>query len=481
MNDKKPEFNVQHQGFLSVAVREDKNTASARKGIATSANIVVLLEGSDTDEWWKIKVLPNGPEGFMQKKFLVLRVKPTPPIEIDEDSFMHDVALFSRVSGANSILLITIARLASAIRNDTDTTTGRTGPFRFDDRTWKSLVKKHPETGISEDMIDDWRNQVAIAAIAYSHFAAELEGKLNAPATPFQLYVAFVLGVGATVILFKSPDSTETVEQAWQTASMTQVAIDRVVELAPSETERGKKTVKDLLSDLAEALKAGLKQTHEHLHIDAIANDLGALSRQYESGGDPAARGRDNTGGFSYGLYQLASNKGSVGDFIKFLSDDSAMSEFASALNSAGGEGAAKAGSEEFWNVWKEAAGTEGFNVAQHSFIKNKYYEPCARQLSGKGIVPGVDNRSKALRDVVWSVSVQHGVNGGINLFSNALQTVDAEGRNDDQEVIEHLYRERRILNKYFKSVSADMHTSLINRFNKEENDAKAILAAEMA
>ena len=52
-----------------------------------------------------------------------------------------------------------------------------------------------------------------------------------------------------------------------------------------------------------------------------IASDttLGSLSAKYESNGNPKIIGRDSTGGYSYGEYQIATKVGTFGNYMDFL------------------------------------------------------------------------------------------------------------------------------------------------------------------
>lgn len=203
--------------------------------------------------------------------------------------------------------------------------------------------------------------------------------------------------------------------------------------------------------------------------------ELGALSRRYESKGNSGAVGFDSTGGPSYGLYQLASFKGSVASFIRFLS--STYPDFATALNNAGGDSAARSKSPDFVAAWKKLSTNKEFSVAQHAFIKLNYYDRLAEAIR---INPGLDisSRSKALRDVVWSIAVQHGPN--TQLIASALHGIAADdlAKLDDRKIINALYEERSRVSIYFASSTDQVRTSVLNRFRKERADALAMLTA---
>jgi len=234
-----------------------------------------------------------------------------------------------------------------------------------------------------------------------------------------------------------------------------------------------------------------LKQAHDSgktpldivskAEIDAAINndlddaELGSLSRRYESNGKPDEIGEDSTGGPSYGLYQLASYKGSVASFIRFL--ESAYPDFAVALNTAGGDAAARKKAPAFIAAWKKLSAIKEFSVAQHAFIKLSYYDRLVHAIK---VHPGLglSSRSKALRDVVWSIAVQHGPN--TSLIASALHGIAADdlAKLDDSKIINALYEERSRVSIYFASSTDQVQKSVLNRFKKERADALAMLTA---
>ena len=95
-------------------------------------------------------------------------------------------------------------------------------------------------------------------------------------------------------------------------------------------------------------------------------NELGSLSAVYESNGDPAcvSSGVNDAGGISYGTYQLASNCGSVDEFLGWsLRQGGYYTDYARALVDSG-----EINSDEFIDQWKElgAIDRQGFAKMQH-------------------------------------------------------------------------------------------------------------------
>jgi hypothetical protein len=202
---------------------------------------------------------------------------------------------------------------------------------------------------------------------------------------------------------------------------------------------------------------------------------LGALSRKFESNGNPGAIGFDTMGGYSYGSYQIASKVGRMKQFIDFLSVH--RPALAVALESAGGDEAAKAGSDAFRAAWRTLAIDPTFAAAQHDFIEESHYKPFKRQLL-ETLGLDLNARSKTLRDVAWSISVQHGP--GSQIFARALEG-QAVGQLTDAEVIAKVYAERRKTEKYFASSTEAVRIAVAARFAQEESRALQQLQANFA
>lgn len=202
-------------------------------------------------------------------------------------------------------------------------------------------------------------------------------------------------------------------------------------------------------------------------------DDLGALSRTYESNGKPAAIGFDRHGGWSYGLYQLSSNRGTLGSFIEFLrrqgTSIGSWGEFAKTLLAAGGEADAKRGSDSFKKAWRELCAADKdkneFSKAQHAFIKSTHYDVYLAKLRAQSI--DLSQRSKVVRDVVWSVSVQHGP-GQTDVFTRPWKRLDAASRVDDARLIDAVYDERSRVGVYFSKSTADVQAAVAKRFARE-------------
>ena len=201
---------------------------------------------------------------------------------------------------------------------------------------------------------------------------------------------------------------------------------------------------------------------------------LGALSMRFESSGKPGAIGFDTTGGFSYGAYQIAAKTGTLKRFLDFL--DQKFKAFGDALQAAGGAAAGLAGSEAFKGAWRDLALREPrFADAQHDFIGATHYEPFLLKLR-QDLSLDVATRSRALKDVAWSVAVQHGPANKV--FSNALAGRQADAMGDG-EIIQAVYTERSNLMRYFPSSTPRVRESLAARFAQEQQLALNMLGLE--
>jgi hypothetical protein len=209
-----------------------------------------------------------------------------------------------------------------------------------------------------------------------------------------------------------------------------------------------------------------------------VPPELGALSARYESNGSPGAIGYDTTGGWSYGTYQLATIPGTFESFMNYL--ETSHADLAKPLDDAGGADDAMAGTKEFRAAWVQLANDKGpaFGQAQHDFIKSTHYDKQVAKIKQSfGI--DVESRSRALQNVVWSMSVQHG-NGTQVIFKKALKNFTANKVND-AELISLLYRERSKVDTYFASSTNAVKTSVKKRFEQEERDALRMLGEEAA
>lgn len=248
-------------------------------------------------------------------------------------------------------------------------------------------------------------------------------------------------------------------------------------------------------------------------HLNAGGTKLGDLSMRYETGYSPgqenlaAARvssGIGDRGGVSYGAYQLNSKSGDkVRDFLR-TEGAPWQPQFAGLDETVSGG--------PFEKKWKEIATAtpQSFFNAQHAYIRRTNYgQTIARVETDTGI--NLDMFSIAVRNVVWSVSVQHG--GAFIILERALHdlnrqdlrnlafmaqparkisanpfvTYSAEEKFDafifemayksfERDLIMAIYRERKSYLHTDTKMSARSITDNENRYVKELPDALAEL-----
>jgi len=203
---------------------------------------------------------------------------------------------------------------------------------------------------------------------------------------------------------------------------------------------------------------------------------LGKLSEKYESGGrgpGTVSAGKGDRGGVSYGTYQLASKVGRADEFVRKYYPE----EFKGL----------KAGSDEFTARWKKLAADDLKRLCanEHRFIQETHYDPLAQRVEKKlGIA--LDQRSHALRDVVWSTAVQHGPNTNvIDLAVKLLLKKKPIEKIGDEEIIRAIYAERGRKDEsgglaHFRGNSEQVQRAVARRFENELRDALEALAKDL-
>jgi len=195
---------------------------------------------------------------------------------------------------------------------------------------------------------------------------------------------------------------------------------------------------------------------------------LGGLSSKFETSGrgpGTVSGGVGDPGGVSYGSYQLASKLGRPAQFLAAEGSRWAA-EFGGTVQ----------GTAAFSTIWKAIAAREAtaFHDAQHDYIERTHYDvQAAKVRAATGV--DIDKRGDAVRDAVWSTSVQHGPTTDVVIV--ALKG----GKPDDRTLLEAIYAERgrvRADGKLarFPSASAAVQAGVARRFRDELKDALKML-----
>lgn len=179
---------------------------------------------------------------------------------------------------------------------------------------------------------------------------------------------------------------------------------------------------------------------------DTNVASLGQLSQKYESSGNPGAIGYDSTGGWSYGIYQLAHNNAQ-----RFIDQSPYAKEFSGiSFNS-----------EAFRNKWKEVAqkDPQGFAQAQEQYIAKTHFEPLAVKAAQAGL--DLAEHSPVLSEVIFSTGVQHGAN--TDVINRALAKVGKSA--SEEELIKAIYNERWNGGRRFANSTPEIKKAVYNRF----------------
>lgn len=202
---------------------------------------------------------------------------------------------------------------------------------------------------------------------------------------------------------------------------------------------------------------------------------LGDLSARFESSGDAStvSTGYGDSGGRSYGIFQLASGTGSVQDFIQWLSEvEPPYNEYGKQLLAAGDPTC----DDSFKYKWEEIGQADpvGFGDMQDLYAQGVYYETGANRLI-KTYGFDISNHSNALKQVLFSNCVQHGSRYGADTFADGAAIAGKELNSmNDMEIIYYVY-ELKLTDMSWSSGAPTLRPGLFNRWNNER-----ILALEM-
>ena len=171
-----------------------------------------------------------------------------------------------------------------------------------------------------------------------------------------------------------------------------------------------------------------------------------------------------DSGGPSYGTYQLSSNKGTLGEFIaspegrKWAGDLIRLKET----------------SPEFDKKWQEIGAREpdAFQKAQSDFVTRTHYDRPVARIKSKTAYD-VNAVSDSIAKTVYSTNVQHGPSGGRRIVVEAIKEADTKFKRSDPRhdaaVINNIY-DRRL----------QVSPGTMPRYVQERADALLELAKEM-
>lgn len=210
--------------------------------------------------------------------------------------------------------------------------------------------------------------------------------------------------------------------------------------------------------------------------------ELGSLSASYESNGDAGAisSGYMDYGGKSYGAYQLASNTGSVDEFIAWAqgSNNAVYRQYGNYLFRF------EIASAGFDQDWADIATNDGdtFAQMQHDYIKHAYYDVAVELL--RGVYFNIENHSEVMKDVIWSRAVQYDPYNVPDMFVEALAYFPTVYPN--LSYVDDLRFDWDIINGVYEVCktpawnNSALRDSLNKRFDSEKQEALALFSEEL-
>lgn len=204
----------------------------------------------------------------------------------------------------------------------------------------------------------------------------------------------------------------------------------------------------------------------------AGAREPGKLAKRFESGHLGAGTvSYDRMGGTSYGSFQISSKQGTMDAFLDFL--DEKAPDWSRRLRAAGpADTGGRTGAMP--DVWKQIASEapRKFDLVQRAFIGRTHYDPAREMvLSRTGV--DMNEMPPAMREVLFSTSVQHGATGAANIFTRALESVDGNGPEAHKELVRKVYD---IRSRQFDGSTQRVQEAVMNRFAAEQDIALAML-----
>lgn len=216
----------------------------------------------------------------------------------------------------------------------------------------------------------------------------------------------------------------------------------------------------------------------------ARQRSLGALSERYEAperGVGTISTGKGDPGGVSYGSYQLSSNAGTATAFVASPEFRPWAAEFRSL----------EPGTSAFSAKWRAVAARdpEAFLDAQRDFIRRTHYDPAVAKVAR---MTGYDlnSASDAVREVTFSVSVQHG--GATTILADAVKRTDQKLKRSDpgyeRALIDKIYDRRteymtalrdQYMARGLTKEARTLNNAIVNRYPRERADAQRMLQGQ--
>ena len=201
---------------------------------------------------------------------------------------------------------------------------------------------------------------------------------------------------------------------------------------------------------------------------------LGGTSAQFESGkAGTKAVGWDQTGGTSYGKYQIAAKTGTAQEFLDFVKQRGGNDDIHKTLSESGfakDTGSTKGAAVDAWKkLASEQGSSERLSELEHKFIEQKKFMPAYNKAKELGF----NTDDVGMQDAIWSASVQH---GKVNKEILGKVAADPNFKNmSTEEQIKAIYKRRGEYTDGLKGVSKAAGS---DRYAKEVEVALAKSAA---
>jgi hypothetical protein len=189
---------------------------------------------------------------------------------------------------------------------------------------------------------------------------------------------------------------------------------------------------------------------------------IGILSEKYEGGGPATvSTGYGDSGGVSYGTYQLATNTGSAAAFVEWLQTQP------DGLNAGAMLAQFEPGSDEFSEQWRWLADNrDELADLQDRYVKPRYYYAAVEHAKDEGLTADIPD---ALQCVLFSNAIQHGPYWAGRLLAESYDP-------DPATWITNIY-DTKLSDLSWSSGAPTLRPGLFNRWENEKLDALMLLS----
>ena len=125
--------------------------------------------------------------------------------------------------------------------------------------------------------------------------------------------------------------------------------------------------------------------------------------------------------------------------------------------------------------MWRAIADEqpERFEALQEAYVRESHYKPAVEGISQRTSLEA-DSLSPAMREVIWSTSVQHGPTGATRIFARAeAMSGDPGDPAYEHRLITNVYKVR---SGQFGSSTSEVQAAVQNRFRQERTLALNLL-----